>query len=101
MPLLAFNLLDSIQLLAAASGNFQERCVRGLEADRERAAEYVGKSLASATGLVPAVGYERATAIAVEAFRSGRTIYQVAQAQTDLSEQELRRLLDPATQAGP
>ena len=67
MPLLGYNLLDSLGLLAAASTNFAERCIRGLEADRERAAEYVEKSLAGVTGLVPAIGYERAAAIALEA----------------------------------
>lgn len=101
MPLLAYNLLDSIQLLAAASANFQERCLNGLEADRERAAEYVEKSLANATGLVPALGYERAAAIALEAHRGGRTIYQVVQEQSEIPDQELRRLLDPASQVGP
>jgi fumarate hydratase class II len=101
MPLLAYNLLDSIQLLTSASANFQERCIEGLEADRERAAEYVEKSFANVTGLVPAIGYERAAAIALEAHRSGRTIYRVAQEQCEVSDQELRHLLDPASQVGP
>ena len=100
MPLLGYNLLDSIGLLAVASANFEERCIKGMEADRERAAEYVEKSLANATGLVPAIGYERAAAIALEAHRSGRTIFQVAQEQTELSTADLGRLLDPAAQAG-
>ena len=100
MPLLGYNLLDSLGLLAAASANFAERCIRGLEADRERAAEYVEKSLAGVTGLVPAIGYERAAAIALEAHRSDRTILQVAQERTELSADDLRRLLAPAAQAG-
>ncbi len=100
MPLLAYNLLDSIHLLAAAGANFQHRCIAGLDADQNRIAELVENSLANATGLVPAIGYERAASISLEAYRSGRTIYQVAQEHSGLTEAELRRLLNPALQAG-
>ena len=100
MPLLAWNLLDSTRLLTTASANFADRCVQGLEADRERAAEYVEKSLAGVTGLVPAIGYQRAAAIVLEAHRSGRTILQVALEQTELSVSDLSALLAPAAQAG-
>ena len=100
MPLMAYNLLDSIRLLAASSANFQKRCIEGLDADQSRIAELLENSLANATGLVPAIGYERAAAISQEAYRSGRTIYQVAQERSGLTEAELRKLLNPALQAG-
>jgi fumarate hydratase class II len=100
MPLLVYDLLDSIELLAAASRNFAEKCVRGIEADRARIEALVEQSLALATALVPAIGYDRAAEIAKEAARTGRTVREVAREQSGLDEEELDRLLDPARQAG-
>jgi fumarate hydratase, class II len=78
MPLIAYDLLDSIELLAAASRNFAERCIAGLAANRERAAALIEQSLAMATLLVPKIGYDKAAAIAKEAFETGRTVREVA-----------------------
>ena len=72
MPVAAHNLLQSIQLLAAATRNFAERCVDGLRAT-DRGPELVEKGLAIATGLAPLIGYDAAAAMAKEAARSGRT----------------------------
>jgi fumarate hydratase class II len=95
MPIAAHNLLQSIELLAAATQNFAERCVDGLRAT-ERGPELVEKGLAIATGLAPLIGYDAAAAVAKEAARSGRTIREVAREQTSLSEEALQRALDPA-----
>jgi fumarate hydratase class II len=100
MPLIAYDLLDSIALLSSATENLLVRCVRGLEADRARTGWLTAQSLATVTGLVPEIGYDQAAAIAQEAHRSGRTIYQVAREKTGLPEETLRRLLDPVLQAG-
>jgi fumarate hydratase class II len=100
MPLIAYDLLDAIELLSSACANFQERCIRGLEADRTRTSAYAEQSLANATALVPEIGYERAAAIASEAYRTGRTIREVALEQTALSPAQLSKLLDPVAQAG-
>lgn len=100
MPLIAYDLLDSIALLSAATENLLNRCVLGLEADRDRAEWLIAQSLATVTGLVPEIGYDRAAAIAQEAHRTGRTIYEVAREKTGLAEETLRRLLDPERQAG-
>lgn len=100
MPLIAYDILDSIHLLAAASRNFEERCVRGIEPDRERAAGFVEQSLSMCTVLAPAIGYERAADIAKEAYRTGRTVREVAREKSGLPERELLELLDPASQAG-
>jgi fumarate hydratase class II len=99
MPLLAYDLLDSIELLSAAAVNFLERCVRGLEADPERTGEYAEQSLANATALAPEIGYERAAAIAQEAYRTRRSIREVAREKSGLPEEKLQFLLDPASQA--
>jgi len=94
MPLLAWDLLDSIELLTSGTRNFDTRLVRGLEANRERAAAYVEQSLAMATALAPLIGYEQAAALAKEASNSGRTIREVARLRTSIPPAELERLLD-------
>jgi fumarate hydratase class II len=100
MPVIAYDLLHSIELLAAATRNFENRLVRGLEADRERAASLVEQSLAMVTVLAPAIGYERAAAIAKEAYVTGRTVREVAREGSGLDEARLNELLNPETQAG-
>jgi fumarate hydratase class II len=100
MPVMAYDLLESIALLAAVTRNFNEKCIRGLEADRARAEGFVEQSLAMCTALVPEIGYEKAAAIAKEAYTAGRTIREVALEKSGLTEQRLRDLLDPRRQAG-
>ena len=100
MPLIGYDLLDSVELLSAASENLLKRCIDGLEADPARAAWFAEQSLALVTALVPRIGYDLAAAIAYEAYRSGRTIREVAAEKTDLAEETLRQLLDPRLQAG-
>ena len=100
MPLMAVDLLESIELLAAVSKNFAAKLVDGLEADRARAEGYVEQSLAMATALAPEIGYEKAAAISKEAYRSGRTIREVAREQSGLAEERLIELLDPEKQVG-
>jgi fumarate hydratase, class II len=100
MPVMAYDLLESIELLATGSRNFAERAIRGLEADVERASGYVEQSLAMCTVLAPEIGYERAAAIAKEAYRSGRTVREVAREISGIPEDRLNRLLDPRHQTG-
>lgn len=100
MPILAYDLLESVQLLAAASRNFAERLVDGLEVDRARIAALVENSLATATALAPAIGYDKAAAIVKEAYRSGRSVREVAREKSGLPEDQLSKALDPARQAG-
>lgn len=100
MPLMAWNLLDSIALLAAGARNFATRLVDGLEADRARAEGLVEQSLAMATVLAPEIGYERAAALVKEAWTSGRTVREVAREKSGLPPERLDQLLDPSAQAG-
>jgi fumarate hydratase class II len=100
MPLAAHNLLQAIALLAAATDNFNERCVRGLRAT-ERGPRMVEEGLAIATALAPVIGYDAAAAIAKEAAASGRAAREVAGERTDLSPEELDRILDPARMTQP
>jgi fumarate hydratase class II len=100
MPVAAYNLLQSIELLAKASENFARQCVDGLKAT-ERGPEMVEKGLAICTGLAPRIGYDAAAEISKEAFRSGRTIREVARERTTLTEAELDELLDPVAMTEP
>jgi len=100
MPVAAYNLLQSIELLAAGARNFGEQCVDGLQAT-ERGPELVEKGLGMATGLAPIIGYDAAAEIAKEAAASGRTIREVAQERTGLSDEDLRRALDPTSMTEP
>src|SRR5690349_13286117 len=78
IPLMARNLLQSIQLLAAASRLFADRCVDGIEANRERNEHYAEVSLTVATALNPHIGYDAAAAIVKDAAASGRSLRDVA-----------------------
>jgi fumarate hydratase class II len=100
MPVVAYNLLQSIALLAAASDNFVEQCIAGLKAT-ERGPQMVERGLAICTALAPHIGYDAAAEIAKEAARSGRTIREVARERTSLSEEELTRILDPLAMTEP
>lgn len=100
MPVMAWDVLDSIELLAASSRNFTERLVEGLQADRARARAFVEQSLAMATALVPEIGYEKAAALAKEAYATGRTIREVAKEKSGIEPHRLNELLDPERQAG-
>jgi fumarate hydratase class II len=100
MPLAAHNLLQAIELLAAAAETFARRCVEGLRATPQ-GPEMVERSLALATALAAVVGYDAAAEIAREAARAGCTVCEVARDRTSLSDDELDRLLDPARMTEP
>jgi fumarate hydratase class II len=100
MPVAAYNLLQSIELLAHAADNFTTNCIEGLTAT-DRGPEMVEKGLMITTALAPEIGYDAAAAIAKEAFASGRTIREVAREKTSLSEADLDRILDPSGMTEP
>jgi fumarate hydratase class II len=95
IPLIAFALHESIRCLAAASRTFAERCVEGLEANRERCRELVERSLMLVTALAPVLGYDVAASVAKEAHATGRTLREVVLARALLTPEELDRRLDP------
>lgn len=95
LPVMAHNLLQSIELLARASGNFALRCIEGIAADEERCRNSIEQSLAMCTALAPEIGYEAAARIAKEAHRTGKTVREVARSQQVLPEARLDALLDP------
>jgi len=95
MPMMADHLLESIRLLANASRNLAEQCVKGTEANKDRMDSLAEQSFAVATALTPKIGYDAAAGIVKEAFSTGKTIFQVSREQGILPEKELKRLLDP------
>ncbi len=101
MPMMAHNIIESIRLLTAAARVFADRCVADIEANRERCEELVEQSLAMCTSLAPKIGYDNAAAIAKEAFRTGKTVRQVALEKGVLSEAELNETLDAKRMTEP
>ncbi len=101
MPVMAYNLLESIRLLTNGIKVFAERCVDGIEADEARCGSLVEQSLAMCTSLAPKIGYDQAAAIAKEAFREGKTVREIATAKGVLNEAELNETLDPRRMTEP
>ncbi len=95
LPIMAYNLLQSIELLATASNNFAAKCIEGITANKERCQSLIEQSLAMCTALAPEIGYEAAAKLAKEAYRSGKTVREVAKEQKVLPEKRLDELLDP------
>ncbi len=100
MPVSAYNLLQSINLLASVTRNFTEQCIKGITATT-KGPEMVERGLAICTALAPIIGYDAAANISKEAYRTGKTVREVAREKTDLSEEELDRILDPASMTKP
>jgi len=95
MPLIAYNLLQSIEILGNASRLLAERCVEGIEANRERCGELVERSLAMVTSLVPKIGYDAAAEIAKESVKTGKTVREICRERNVLPPDELAEALDP------
>ncbi len=93
LPVLAYNLLQSIALLATTADNLTDQCISGIKAT-ERGPELVEQGLMLATALAPGIRYDKAAEISKKAYKEGKTIREVAREDTDLSEEELDKLLD-------
>jgi fumarate hydratase, class II len=100
MPVTAYNLLQSITLLASVTQNFTEQCIKGIKATT-KGPEMVERGLAISTALAPIIGYDEAASISKEAYNTGKTVREVARERTNLSEEELDRILDPASMTKP
>jgi fumarate hydratase class II len=95
LPVIAYNLLQSVELLAIGSRNLADNAIAGFSVNRDRIQEALARNPILVTALNPIIGYEKGAAIAKKAYREGRPILDVAAEMTDLSREELRRLLDP------
>lgn len=92
LPVIALNLLESIEILASAAGLFAGKCIAGIAANRERCESLIEQSLMLSTYLAPVLGYDTASEIAKEAFSTGRTIREVVRARGVLPEEELEKI---------
>jgi fumarate hydratase, class II len=95
LPVIAYNLLQSMELLAIGCRNLADHAIAGFSVNRERIQDALARNPILVTALNPIIGYEKGAAIAKKAYREGRPILDVAAEMTDLSVDELRRLLDP------
>lgn len=95
MPLMAYNIIQSIELLTKGCDIFRVKCIAGIEADAEKCAEGIEKSLAMVTPLAAVVGYDKAAIIAKKAYETGKTIREIAIEEKVLAPATLNELLDP------
>ena len=94
MPVVAWNLLNSIKIASNASKVFAEYCVKGITANEDVCKKYAEMSSALSTALSPKIGYEKAAEIAKKSVATKRSIHELAQEMTGLSREELDKLLD-------
>ena len=100
MPIAAHNLLESIEILASGSNNFSKQCIEGLVAT-DKGPNMVNQGLAICTALAPKLGYDKAANIAHIASESGETIKEVTLRETDLSSEEIDKILEPLSMTEP
>jgi fumarate hydratase class II len=97
LPVVAHNLLQSIELLANASVCLADKAIAGFTVNQENLDRAVDRNPILVTALNPVIGYEKGAAVAKKAYAEGRPVKDVAREMTDLSDEELDRLLDPAS----
>ncbi|HAR46156.1 MAG: aspartate ammonia-lyase [Nitrospirae bacterium GWC2_57_13] len=100
LPVIAHNLLQSLTLLANSSRLLADKAFAGFTVNRERIASLLDRNPVLVTALNPVIGYDKAAAIAKKAYAEGRPVKDVAAEMTDLSKEELDRLLDPKRMTG-
>ena len=97
LPLVAFNLLQSLEILSGVVPLLAEKAIAGFTVNEERIGEALGRNPILVTALNSVIGYDQGAKIAKAAYQQGRPVIEVAREMTDLGEEELARLLDPAT----
>jgi fumarate hydratase, class II len=100
-PMIAHDFLQSLRLLADGMASFDEHCARGIEANQERIADLMERSLMLVTALTPHIGYDRAAQIAKRAHHDGSTLKQAALALGFVSEQDFEQWVQPGKMTGP
>jgi fumarate hydratase class II len=100
-PVMAYNMLQSLRLLADACNSFTENCVVGIEANEERIVELMQRSLMLVTALAPKIGYDKAAAVAKSAHKKGTTLREEAVAMGYVTAEEFDELVRPEKMIGP
>jgi len=101
MPVIAYKLLDSLQILASATKVFSERCIEGIEANADRCRAYAERTMGLATALNPVIGYQAAAEVAKESLATGRPLRDIVIEKGLLPADELDRILDPRAMTQP
>ncbi|WP_417388064.1 class II fumarate hydratase [Gimesia sp.] len=101
MPVMGFTALESVHLLANSCNEFEKLCLENMEANEEACNAAVENSLSMVTSLNPHIGYEKASALAKEAFKSGKTIRELCTEQEILPAETLKEALDPMSMTEP
>ena len=96
LPVVAYNLLQSIELLANASTCLADKAIKGFTVNEDNINRALGRNPILVTALNPVIGYELGAAVAKKAYAEGRPVKEVAREMTELTDEELDRLLDPA-----
>jgi fumarate hydratase class II len=97
LPLIAHNLLNSIEILTHGTQVFTNKLISELKVNKEICSGYIEGSLAMCTSLAPIIGYDRAAEIAHKAYKSGKTVREIAIEENVLDKKELEKILDPET----
>jgi len=101
MPVISYKLLFSIEILTNAIRAFSDRCVGGIEADRERCLDYVERSIALVTALSPHIGYAKAAELAKDSLSQGKALREVILEKGLFDEEELNKILDVKSMTTP
>ena len=101
MPAMAYNVLQSITILANMLAQFDKHCIAGITANQARCEFYAQSTVSLATALNPYIGYAKAAEVVKESIASGRSIIDVAREQNLLTEQQIAEILDPANMTEP
>ncbi len=101
MPIMAFNLNFTATIFGNALGILREKCVAGITADKDRCQHYAESTMGMATALNAFIGYAKAAEVAKEALASKKTIIQVIREKKILSEEQIKRIMDPFKMTEP
>ena len=101
MPTMAWNVLESITILANALRQFDKHCIAGITANQPRCEVYAESTVALATALNPYIGYAKAAEIVKESVSTGMSIIAIARAKKVLTEEEIAEILDPVRMTEP
>ena len=101
MPVMAHNMIESVEILSNVSAVFAKDCISGIEVNKEQCESTIEKSLAMCTSLAPVIGYDKAAAVAKKAFNENKTVREVVDENKILEKKEAARILDPKTMIKP
>ena len=101
MPTMSYSVLQSISIMTNMLRQFTEFCIKGITVNRQRTDYYVQSTVSLATALNPYIGYAKAAEIAKESVKTGKSIIEIARSRGDLTEDQIKEILDPARMTEP